>query len=162
MSFVRRKRGQVLLVHNERVAGTARIRREPHRFSSQAELEEALTPLGWTRWTRAIAWRESEIDFDWSSIRERLTKELAAWSAAPSGAKHRRDQKIERLASELELELAQISLAKSSDVAVMERIRPSLTYSTGFRNRPTRFSMRAWSIGGMEIDAVHSSSFERR
>lgn len=127
MSFIRRKRGQVLLVHNERVAGTARIRqRELHRFSSRAELEDALTPLGWTRWTRSIAWRESEIDFDWSSIRERLTEELAAWSAAPSGAKHRRDQKIERLASELALELAPLSLAKASDVAVMERLRPSL------------------------------------
>ncbi len=127
MSFVRRKRGQVILVHNERDAGSGRVRqRELHRFSSPAELEEVLTSAGWTRWTRAIAWRESGLDFDWTAIRERLVCELEVWNAAPSGAKHRKNQKIERLASELLLELAPLSLAKVSDAALVERARPSL------------------------------------
>lgn len=127
MSFVRRKRGQVLLVHNERVAGSSRVRqRELHRFTSPSELEDVLTQAGWTRWTRALTWREHEIEFDWAALRERLTEELATWSAAPSGAKHRRDQKIERLASELVVELAPLSLAKVSDAAVVGRVRPSL------------------------------------
>ncbi len=127
MSFVRRKRGQVLLVHNERVTGSSRVRqREIHRFASPSELQDVLTPKGWTRWTRAIAWRENEIEFDWPAIRERLSEELKTWSAAPSGAKHRRNQKIERLAVGLVVELAPLSLAKVSDVAVVERVRPSL------------------------------------
>lgn len=127
MSFVRRKRGQVLLVHNERVTGSSHARqREIHRFASPSELEDVLTPTQWTRWTRAVAWRENEIEFDWIAIRERLRGELETWNAAPSGAKHRRNQKIERLASELVVELAPLSLAKVSDVAVVERVRPSL------------------------------------
>ena len=127
MSFVRRKRGQVLLVHNERVAGSHRVRqRELHRFASALELEEVLTPAGWAHWTRAISWREEGIEFDWPAIRARLAAELATWSAAPRGAKHRRNQKIERLVSELVVELAPLSLAKVSDAAVVERARPSL------------------------------------
>jgi len=127
MSFVRRKRGQVLLVHNERDAGSARVKqRELHRFTSPAEVEEILTPAGWSRWTRSIAWRERNLDFDWPAIRKRLREELEIWSAAPNGAKHRRNQKIERLASELVVELAPLSLATASDAAVVERVRPSL------------------------------------
>jgi hypothetical protein len=71
--------------------------REIHRFCSPGELEDVLAPTGWTAWTRAIAWRENELEFDWTAIHERLTEQLKAWSAAPSGAKHRRNQKIERL-----------------------------------------------------------------
>jgi tetratricopeptide (TPR) repeat protein len=127
MSFVRRKRGQVLLVHNERVPGTARVRqRELHRFTSPAELEQALAPAAWKTWTQSIAWREREVDFDWPAIRERLRAELTAWVSAPAGATHRRNQKIERLAAELVVELAPLSLAKPADVALVERARPSL------------------------------------
>src|SRR4051812_5592747 len=125
--FVRRKRGQVLLVHNERVAGSPRVRqREIHRFTSPSELGDVLAPGEWGRWTRAIAWREEGIEFDWSAIRERLREELEAWSVAPGGATHRRDRKIERLASELVVELAPLSLAKVSDAALVDRARPSL------------------------------------
>jgi tetratricopeptide (TPR) repeat protein len=127
MSFVRRKRGQVLLVHNQRISGSLRVRqRELQRFASPSELEEALTPAGWTRWTRALAWREREIEFDWPAIRERLSAELKTWTTAPSGAKLRRNQKIERLASELVVELAPLSLANVTDAAAVARIRPSL------------------------------------
>ena len=127
MSFVRRKRGQVLLVHNERVPGSPRVRqRVLHGFSSPSELEEVLSAAGWTRWAGGLAWREQAIEFDWSALRERLAGELAAWREAPSGAKHRRNLKIERLASELVVELAPLSLAKASDVEVVERVRPSL------------------------------------
>lgn len=127
MSFVRRKRGQVLLVHNERAPGSTRVRqRELHRFTSPAELEEALAPAAWKTWTQSVAWRESEVDFDWPSIRERLRAELTTWVSAPAGATHRRNQKLERLASELVVELAPLSLAKAADVALVERARPSL------------------------------------
>lgn len=127
MPFVRRKRGQVLLVHNERVAGSSRVRqREIHQFTAPSELAAVLAPGEWARWTRAIAWREQGLEFDWPAIRERLREELDGWSAAPSGATHRRDAKIERLASELVVELAPLSLAKASDAALVERARPSL------------------------------------
>ena len=127
MSFVRRKRGQVLLVHNERDPASARVKqRELHRFASSAELEAVLAPAGWAQWTRALAWRENELEFDWPAIRERLSEELKAWNEAPNGAKHRRNQKIERLASELVAELAPLSVAKASDAVVVARIRPSL------------------------------------
>lgn len=56
MSFVRRKRGQVLLVHNERVPGAARVRqRELHRFTSPSEIEQVLAPAEWAKWTKAIS-----------------------------------------------------------------------------------------------------------
>lgn len=100
--------------------------RELHRFASPSEIEEVLTPTGWTGWTRAIAWRENDVEFDWPVIRERLAEELATWRSVPSGAKHRRNQKIERLTSELVVELAPLSLAKVSDAALIERVRPSL------------------------------------
>src|SRR6185437_16056517 len=70
--------------------------------------------------------REEGIEFDWSAIRQRLREELEAWNAAPGGATHRRDRKIERLASELVVELAPLSLAKVSDAALVDRACPSL------------------------------------
>lgn len=76
--------------------------------------------------TRAIAWRESDLEFDWPATRERLREELDAWSAEPNGATHRRNRKIERLAQELVVELAPLSLSKASDAAVIGRVRPSL------------------------------------
>ncbi len=127
MSFVRRKRGQVLLVHNERIAGSSRVRqRQLHRFSSPSELDAVLKPTGWKAWTRSVEWRERDIEFDWSTIRGRLEEELAMWGAAPSGAKHRRNQKLARLTSELALELESLSRAQISDAAVVEQVRPAL------------------------------------
>ncbi|MBI5518303.1 MAG: tetratricopeptide repeat protein [Deltaproteobacteria bacterium] len=127
MSFVRRKRGQVLLVHNERVPSSARVRqRELHCFTSPLELERVLAPAEWTRWTRAISWRERDLEFDWPSIRERLHTELASWTTKPAGATRRRDHRVERLASELASGLAPLSLALPSDAALIERVRPSL------------------------------------
>lgn len=127
MSFVRRKRGQVLLVHNERVPGSARIRqRELHRFTSPSEIEQVLAHAEWAKWTKAISWRERDLEFDWPSVRERLRAELATWTAEPAGATHRRNKRIERLASELVVELAPLSPAKPADDALVERVRPSL------------------------------------
>ncbi len=127
MSFVRRKRGQVLLVHSERAPGSARVlQREIHRFTSPSEIERVLTAAEWGKWTRSISWRERDVEFDWPSIRERLQGELTTWTAEPSGATHRRDRKIERLASDLVVEFAPLSLAKVTDAALLERVRPSL------------------------------------
>lgn len=85
-----------------------------------------LAAAAWKTWTESIAWREREIDFDWPAVRERLRAELATWTAEPAGAAQRRDQKIERLAAELVVELAPLSLAKPTDAALVERARPSL------------------------------------
>src|SRR6187431_3243801 len=127
MSFVRRKRGQVLLVHNERDPESARVRqRELHRFTSPSEIEQVLAPAAWAKWTKAISWRERDLEFDWPSVRMRLRTELATWTAEPAGATHRRNRKIERLASELVVELAPLSPAKPADDALIERVRPSL------------------------------------
>lgn len=114
-------------MHNERVAGSSRVRqRELHRFTSPAELAQVLTSEEWPRWTRAVAWRERAIEFDWPGIRQRLQAELEAWVEQPSGASHRRDHKVERLASSLSGELARLSLARASDAALLERMHPSL------------------------------------
>lgn len=141
-----RDHGQVLLVHNERVTGSSRVRqREIHRFTSPSELEDVLTQAGWKRWTRALEWRESEIEFDWPALRDRLSEELKTWSAAPSGAKHRRNHKIERLASELVVELAPLSLAKAADAAVVGRARSNSIRSTPTRTTTSESS--AWKQG---------------
>ncbi len=127
MPFIRRKRGQVLLVHNERVAGESRVRqRELFRFSSAAELEDALSPSAWPKWTRSIAWKEREVAFDWDALKDKLADELRKWSAAPSGGLHRRDGKIQRLANELTSDLATLSVARAADAALVERMKPSL------------------------------------
>jgi len=127
MSFIRRKSGQVLLVHNEREPETGRVRqRELHRFGSVEELSAALTPAGWQQWTRTISWRERELSFDWPALRARLTAELTQWQASPAGSKHRRNGKIERLASELVADLATLSLAQAADAALIAQIRPAL------------------------------------
>lgn len=127
MPFVRRKRGQVLLVHNERIEGSSRVRqRELHRFASPAELRAVLPHGEWAKWTRSVEWREDAIEFHWPPIRERLQVELDAWDAAPSGATHRRDGKIERLAAELVVELAPLSLAQAADAVLVDRVRPLL------------------------------------
>jgi tetratricopeptide (TPR) repeat protein len=126
MSFVRRKRGQVLLVHNERAADGRVKQRELYRFASPVELEQTLAPAGWTAWTRSVAWREPDVAFDWAALRTRLVGELEAWRSTPAGAKHRRDVKVERLASELVAELAPLSRASASDAALLARLHPSL------------------------------------
>jgi len=127
MPFIRRKRGQVLLVHNERVAGESRVQqRELFRFSSAAELEDALSSSAWPKWTRSVAWKERELAFDWDALKERLADELRKWNSAPSGGLHRRDGKIQRLATELTSELATLSVARAADAALVERMKPSL------------------------------------
>jgi hypothetical protein len=84
-SFVRRKRGQVLLVHHERVLGSARVRqRELHWFTSPSEIEQVVTPAAWGKWAKAISWRERDLEVDRPSIRERLRAELARWTAEPA------------------------------------------------------------------------------
>ncbi|MBO0766488.1 MAG: tetratricopeptide repeat protein [Hyphomicrobiaceae bacterium] len=124
---MRRKRGQVLLVHNERAPGSGRVRqRELHRFTSPADIAQVLASAAWKTWTQSLAWREREVDFDWPAIRERLRAELTTWTSTPAGATHRRNQKIKRLASELVVELAPLSLAKAGDAELVERVRPSL------------------------------------
>jgi tetratricopeptide (TPR) repeat protein len=100
--------------------------RELHRFTSPADLERVLAPGAWKTWTQSLSWREHEVDFDWPAIRKRLRAELTTWISAPTGAMHRRNQKIARLASDLVVELAPLSLAKPADVALVERARPSL------------------------------------
>jgi tetratricopeptide (TPR) repeat protein len=127
MPFVRRKGGRVLLVHNERIAGESRVRqRELFRFSSAAELDAALSASKWPKWTRAIEWKERELTFDWDALKEKLAQELRGWKAAPSGGLHRRDGKVQRLATDLSEALATLSLARPADVLLVERLTPSL------------------------------------
>ena len=127
MAFVRRKRGQVLLVHNARSPGEAGVRqRELFRFSSAAELAAALIPAAWRKWTSTVAWKEQDVKFDWEPIREKLASELRQWNGAPSGARHRHGEKVDRLTKELTSELATLSLAGPTDAALVERMQPSL------------------------------------
>ncbi len=127
MCLVRRKGGQVFLLHLEPIIGSPLVReRELDRFSSRSALKDVLTSTGWKRWTSAITSREKDVTFDWPVIREHLRNELKAWSQAPSAATVRDSQKIERLAGELLTALVWMSGTNGADVALAESTEVSL------------------------------------
>lgn len=127
MTFVRRKRGHVVLVVRERPPGATRGReREIHRFESIAEVEEVLPDAAWTTWTRAVARREPDLTFDWPAIHERLRGEVAAANLVPRGTPEERLHEIELRIVQLAAALMTLSPAKAGDAAILRELRPSL------------------------------------
>ncbi len=125
--FVRRKRGKVLLVHNQRIPGTSRVQqREICGFSSPAELAGVLSPAGWRKWKEAIAWRWGGLEFDWKAIRESLAAALKAWNADPAGARPGRDRTIGRLLANIRADLAQLTRVRAADASAIEAQIPVL------------------------------------
>lgn len=124
MPFVRRKRGQVLVVHNHRDDG--RIRQEIlHRFSAPAELEAALG-ADFEQWQRLMSWRHPELRWNWNRTREALDRALAEWSAEPGSASQRRDDKLSREARGLLGDLEALTRARPADRKIIRDLTPTL------------------------------------
>ena len=86
MPFVRKKKGQVLIVHSRR-GGEGRVRQEIiHRFQSQEELRFVSDDDLWERFTASMEWRHPKIGWDWNRVRESLEAEHSAWAGEPSGS----------------------------------------------------------------------------
>lgn len=123
MPFVRRKGGQILVVHS------ARREDKVHqdvlaRFASPEALRTILD--GWSEWTEAMAWRHEHLAWDFVALRDRLTAEVQAWSAEPRGAKRRRRRKLARTLTAVRDDLAALSTADPSDAATIEESKEAL------------------------------------
>ena len=74
MPFVRRKGGQVLVVHSARREG--RVRQEVlARFASPEALSTVLH--AWGAWTDAMQWRHEGLSWDFEALRERAARRRA-------------------------------------------------------------------------------------
>lgn len=119
--FVRRKRGQVLLVHNVRIEGRV-VQRRLAAFGSAAELEGVLSSDGWPRWMSAMTRAHPDVPNGWEALRPKLALALAQWSAESAPG----PSKLARLAEALDVELAATTSASPSDAAVLDAARPLL------------------------------------
>lgn len=125
MPFVRRKRGQVLVVHNHRDDG--KIRQEIlHRFAAPAELEAALG-ADFEQWQRLMTWRHPGLRWSWKRTREALDRALAEWSAEPASASQRRDDKLTREARGLLGDLEALTRARPADRKIIRDLIPTLS-----------------------------------
>jgi len=127
MPFVRKKKGQVLIVHSRR-GGEGRVRQEIiHRFQSQEELRFVSDDDLWERFTASMEWRHPKIGWDWNRIRESLEAEHSAWAGEPSGSVYRRNSKVSMMIEELGVALARVTLAKPSDSSLVRKNRHELS-----------------------------------
>ena len=135
MVFIRRKRGQVLVVHNLRRPEGKVHQHVLHRFSTPAELAETLGGGIWKEWCRAMGWRYPDHRFPWSALRERLAQELNTWQVAPSGAMVRRAVRIAKLVGEVQGALSGLSAGKAADEELLEELGPDLEVLHGTLER---------------------------
>ncbi len=125
MAFVRRKRGQVQLVHNRREDG--KVRQDVlFSFTSPGQLAATLEPGAWGAWRRTLAWRHPDLRWSWDRIRDRLDQALAAWRESPDGAAVRDAERTAALVADLRQALATRSASGAADTELLERIRPDL------------------------------------
>ena len=135
MPFVRRKGGQVLVVHSARREG--RVRQEVlARFASPEALSTVLH--AWGAWTDAMQWRHEGLSWDFEALRERLAAELEGWAEKSRGAATRRRLKLARTIRALRDDLAVLSAADPSDAATIEESRPALFALAGTIERLLR------------------------
>jgi tetratricopeptide (TPR) repeat protein len=127
MPFVRRKRGQVLVVHNRRSEEGKVQQLVLHTFASPDELRSTLARGAWAQWRETMAWNHPEYRWDWKRLRGRLGEQLESWEPKPSGAVKRRGRKLVRMAGELNDSLSLLSPARAADVPVIELLRQPLT-----------------------------------
>lgn len=159
MPFVRRKRGQVLVVHNRRVGGGSE-QVVLHAFASPAELRRVLQRVAWTTWQEDMAWRHAQYAWRWTELRGRLEAELAEWEREdqPGGALHRRAEVIRRLAVELGESLAPIAPASPADAVMLEQVRTPLEELRAqlervLRRRSGAAAQAATEEGDVSLDA---------
>ncbi len=126
MPFIRRKRGQVLIVHNRRTT-SGKVRQEAlASFASPVELEATLDGPTWESWCRDLAWRHPRLSWKWAEIEEKLRAALEEWMSSPSGQSVRSEQHIQRLCKELTSSLTALSPALPADRHLLVHVRPSL------------------------------------
>lgn len=125
MPFVRRKQGQVLIVHSFRRPANGVRQEVLHRFPSPDDLCQVLQE-GWKQWKDEVRWRYPSLQWNWKDIRERLNAELEQWQEAPSGADLRRRGRVLRQAEQLKQLLEQFSRVSASDLKTLEEAHPVL------------------------------------
>jgi tetratricopeptide (TPR) repeat protein len=167
MPFVRKKRGQVLLVHNRRGEDGRVEQLVLHAFSSPADLVFVERDDAWQRWTEETAWRHADVDWSWDAIRARLREEREAWEKAPQGASERRRVRVGRLAAELAEALRPLTLAKRSDAALVEAHRTEfialeteIARLLGRTKKREETEMRATEASAQKADEVFDEGME--
>ena len=126
MPFVRRKAGQVLVVHNRRGEDSSVQQDILHRFASPAELRAVVEGGGFAEWRASMTWRYPDLRWSFDVLRARLAIELAQWDEAPSGSVVRRGKKISKLAEELSEALSHVSPARPADAEMVASSRMAL------------------------------------
>lgn len=126
MPFIRRKRGQVLVVHSRRAPSGKVQQQELASFTSPEDLRAVLEGEAWEPWCRALSWRHPELSWDWAKIEAKLRDALVAWEATPSGKAIRSQQRIARLCGELSSSVAALSSAVPGDQLLLKQVRPAL------------------------------------
>lgn len=126
MPFARRKRGQVLIVHNHRSAGNKPRQVVLHTFASSEELAATLQKESWLRFQESMAWRHPDYSWDWPRLGRRLAELLDDWGSGPQGAVARREHRVSQLATDLDARLRGLTSASAADAAVIEGARSVL------------------------------------
>lgn len=126
MPFVRKKRGQIQVVHSQRTAEGKVVQHVLCRFDSPAELAAVLVPAAWRTWAETMAWSHPEHDWAFDELRERFGLELRRWSADPDGGAKRRKSRVLRLLDELKLALEGLASASATDAELIAAARPKL------------------------------------
>jgi tetratricopeptide (TPR) repeat protein len=126
MPFVRRKKNQLLVVHNTRTPEGKVKQQVLHTFPSPADLEETLT-RGWSAWCKDMKWRFPEPRWNWTWLQIQLREALEQWvSEEPSGALARRESRLSKVLDELNTTLGRLSRARPEDTRALERLDPAL------------------------------------
>ena len=134
MPFVRKKRGQVIVAHNNRTP-EGKVRQEIlYAFGSPAELEEVLTK-SWSDFRKSMEWRHGQYRWRWEWLRSNLEECCKSWVEEPTGAAVRRESKIVRLAEQLTTTLSDLTPARPGDAVVFEAVKPAITDLQGALGR---------------------------
>ncbi|MBI5536554.1 MAG: tetratricopeptide repeat protein [Deltaproteobacteria bacterium] len=127
MPFVRRKRGQVLIVRSVRDSKSGAVRQEVlQRFASLPELLAALRPEGWRQLRQAMQWKFPGIRCDWERLRADLAAQATEWSADATGSAVRRKAKTTRIVDALNQTLSRLSPARLHDAEIISENRVAL------------------------------------
>ncbi len=117
--FVRRKRGQVAVVHSRRVGG--RVRQQViATFASAAELEETLGQFD--IWQAQVAREYPDVEADWDQVRADLARHRLRLEAEATPL----PSPIADFAEALAAMLSRTSPARAGDRAMLDQCRPAL------------------------------------
>lgn len=109
MPFVRRKRGQVLIVHNRRPAGKKPQQMVLHSFTTSEELAAVLGREEWSCFKDSMERKHPDYRWDWPRLKRRLAEFLDEWGSGPKGAVARRGHRVLQLATDLDARLRRLA-----------------------------------------------------